>query len=557
MQVKILQDTIRSIIEGNAELKFPDYQRAPAWSPYQRMMFIDSVLRGYSIPAFYFHYRWMNVPPEGEGNPRKCYDVIDGQQRIRAVREFCEGGFSLLDPAVDSGFRFPNFMRDKECAWAGKRYSELEELQEEFLRQPVMIYEITTKLKEEVMDLFIRLQGGTPLTPQDKRDAWPGEISEFVLRIGGKPKLNQDEFGDRYPGNTFFNSTVKGASRSNTKRRLAAQITMLHSHRAQGALCDIKSQSLDVFYHENIGNADFKVNGEQDKRIRKILDILTHAFPDARNLAGHEAIHLFLLVDSLTREYASGWERQLPEKLAEFRRRCKEADKAQKKNQDSDYTEYWRRYTRWTRTSSDEKSTIETRHEFFVGEMLHLLNPTPLDSNLITDLLREIIFYRDKRQCQWCRMKMEKGEINTPHTVALKDADIHHVIPRRDGGKTIPDNLALVARDCHPKGGKKEEEFHKWWDSRAQTTNADEAKQKKLSGLPNGTKCRFTYDEEEYEGEINGNHLVLPDIGKFTSFSSASSKVTNTGRNGWLDWEVQIPGEDKWILADDWRKGHE
>ena len=564
MQIKILTEhTIRSLIGGGMNLHFPEYQRAPAWSPYQRMMFIDSVLRGYSVPAFYFHNRGKNIPPEGEGPSVMRYDVIDGQQRIRAIQDFIDSRFSLLDPAVDSGFRFPNFMRDKECAWAGKRFSEIGELQGRFFDQPVVIYQITTPMTEEVMDLFIRLQGGTPLTPQDKRDAWPGDLSEFVLRIGGKPKLNREELGDPYPGDPFFNEVVKGAPRSNTKRRLTAQIVMLHSHRAKGALCDIKTKSLDVFYHENIKNAGFEAGGDEDKKIRKALDKLTHAFPDTRNLAGHEAIHLFLLTDSLMREYAPGWERQLPEKFTEFRRRCKEADKAQRNNADSEHSEYWRRYSRWTRTSSDEKSAIESRHEFFVGEMLRLLAPAPLDPDPVTGLLREIIFYRDKRQCQWCRMRMEDGEINAPHTVALKDADIHHVVPRRTGGQTVLGNLALVARDCHPRGGTgatkspKEARFHEWWETRARTASAGEAQEKRISDLSDGTKCRFTYDEEEYEGEIEGGRLVLPDMGNFKTFSGAAKRVTGLQRNGWTDWEIQLPGEEKWILADDWRKGRE
>lgn len=40
----------------------------------------------------------------------------------------------------------------------------------------------------EVRDLFIRLQAGTPLTAQEKRDAWPGDFTLFVIRHAGKPK---------------------------------------------------------------------------------------------------------------------------------------------------------------------------------------------------------------------------------------------------------------------------------------------------------------------------------------------------------------------------------
>ena len=36
------------------------------------------------------------------------------------------GGFKLLDPQ-ESSFKFPHFVQNKLCGWAGKTFSELEE----------------------------------------------------------------------------------------------------------------------------------------------------------------------------------------------------------------------------------------------------------------------------------------------------------------------------------------------------------------------------------------------------------------------------------------------
>ena len=43
--------------------------------------------------------------------------------------------------------------------------------------------------ENEVRDLFIRLQAGTPLTAQEKRDAWPGDFTVFVIRHAGRRKF--------------------------------------------------------------------------------------------------------------------------------------------------------------------------------------------------------------------------------------------------------------------------------------------------------------------------------------------------------------------------------
>jgi hypothetical protein len=57
---------------------------------------------------------------------------------------------------------------------------------------------IETHDPNEARDLFVRLQAGLPLTSQEKRDSWPGQFTDFVLRLAGKPGLT------RYPGVDFF-----------------------------------------------------------------------------------------------------------------------------------------------------------------------------------------------------------------------------------------------------------------------------------------------------------------------------------------------------------------
>lgn len=77
------------------------------------------------------------------------------------------------------------------------------------------------------------------------------------------------------------------------------------------------------------------------------------------------------------------------------------------------------------------------------------------------------------------------------------------------------------------------------------------------SGLdlpPEGTECRFSYRHKMYEGIIMNAALNVSGYGTFKSFSGASVKITDTSRNGWRDWEIRLPGETKWILADVWRR---
>jgi predicted type IV restriction endonuclease len=71
---------------------------------------------------------------------------------------------------------------------------------------------------------------------------------------------------------------------------------------------------------------------------------------------------------------------------------------------------------------------------------------------------------------------------------------------------------------------------------------------------PNGTVCKFSYKGRLYNGVIKDGRLHIEGQGSFSSFSAASVEVTKTSRNGWRDWEIKLPGDNHWQLADMWRK---
>jgi len=89
-----------------------------------------------------------------------------------------------------------------------------------------------------------------------------------------------------------------------------------------------------------------------------------------------------------------------------------------------------------------------------------------------------------------------------------------------------------------------------------QTSTYGTSKRKALALIPDGTVCRFLYKRKEFEGIITNGEIIIRQKGRFTSFSTASKTITGTPRNGWLDWQLQLPGTEDWILADDWWKKH-
>ena len=416
----------------------PEYQRGSVWTLSQKKKLVDSVLRGYPIPLIYLH----RIRQAAGKLVSERYEVIDGQQRINALSGFYEGAFKLFDPVKDAAeARFPDFIKRQPCPWAQSTFHDLSnEIKTKFLDTPLRIVQIETDDSNEARDLFVRLQSGMPLNSQEKRDAWPGQFTDFILRLGGKPGL------DRYPGHDFFN-ILMGAQRVQDRgkfRQLAAQIAVLYFTRRSSnsdSFCDIKAEAIDDFYYENLG---FDANASDTKRLLDIYDKVTQLLRDQKRskIIGHEAIHLVLLVDTLMDDYTRSWEGTFAAAFDNFRHEFALGKKTQ---DDQNPSEYWLRYGVLTRVNSDRGDVIQRRHEFFSTKMRELLNPQLKDpQRLYGALERELIYYRDKKRCAVCG-----------NEVAWPELEIHHIEEHGKGGKTTLENGVLVhKKDCHPKGAK-------------------------------------------------------------------------------------------------------
>ena len=542
MQVNVRTDlTVGELINMQAQKILTvnhEYQRGLRWTELQKRMFLDSIFRDYSIPAFYFH----QTETSAAGIINTYLEIVDGQQRLDAIYTYSENAFELIDPADTSGFRFPNFVKDKPCPWAGLRYDKLpNDLKDKLKQTKIVAYELKTDDKNEIRDLFIRLQGGTALTPQDKRDSWPGKFTEFVLRVGGKSQVA------RWFGLPLFRELVKG--NESRRRQLVAQTFMLfHAVRREQKFCDIKSANIDEFYHHNVG---FNDSSADATRFEKICGSLYNALSGKKKVVGHHLIHSVLLYDALMDEYTKGWEEKFSRCLFDFERRCREASEASKKERPSEFAHYWSSYAQWTQTQADMGRTIQRRHVFFASEMSSLLGPIRRDDRRgFSDFDRQVVFFRDGQRCQRCAMRDDE------HTVDWLDAEVHHVLPFAEGGPTVTENGALMHRECHPKSNRDVEDFRAWWQDTKRTESAATSAILQKGLPPEGTEVRFSYRDRTFTGTIGsgGIHLTGKHGGTYKSFSAASEAITKTSRNGWKDWFVRLPGAEEWVVADQWRK---
>jgi len=130
----------------------PDFQRGSVWTPAARTFLIDTILRQLPIPKVYLRTK-INVTTK-----KSIREVVDGQQRLRAILDFAEDKFALSKRASE---------------FSGKKYSTLTEAEQEiFLSYPIAVDQLVNASTDDVLEVFARLNSYTvTLNGPEKRHA--------------------------------------------------------------------------------------------------------------------------------------------------------------------------------------------------------------------------------------------------------------------------------------------------------------------------------------------------------------------------------------------------
>lgn len=169
--------------KGTLLLK-PKYQRNPIWSLGQKCFLIDSLISGSPIPQVF-----INIKTAGVGRDRKTiHEVVDGQQRLRAILEFMNDEYPLVRTTVRS---YP--VSDIYEPHVNEKYSELPaNLQEAIWNYPLAVQELRGWSDAEIKSLFRRLNYVVErLSKQELRHSQ--YFGEFVEAV---EELASDEFWD-------------------------------------------------------------------------------------------------------------------------------------------------------------------------------------------------------------------------------------------------------------------------------------------------------------------------------------------------------------------------
>ena len=412
MKTRSLRWTIDAVVRKKPQINpQPQYQRTPVWKEAKKQLLIDSILRQYDIPKFYL--RQSNSPYD--------YEVVDGQQRLRAIWDFRDDQYVLGDESKD----VPDF-----GDLSGKRFSELlSDGQDRICDSKLDIVEVEDASDFEIRDLFLRLQEGVDLNPVEKRNAMPGTMRDFVADLGEKQRV--------------FSLTSLSKERFGW-HDLAAIVTCLEM--AKGPV-DVKAVSLKRMYQDN---QRFNTNGSVAKKVRQRMRYLERVLknrpPEMDIKWGF--VDLYLLIMKIDELYVvHGHEDDFADFYIAFemeRRKILPNYSALLSSGNSLWDKDLYKYIEAFIRSGGTIQNIRKRHRVYKRRFIRdVQGLTPKDpQRAFTSDERLVIWRRDGETCQKCEKIIKFFEM---------EAD--HIKPHSKGGKTIITNGQTLCKQCNASKG--------------------------------------------------------------------------------------------------------
>ncbi len=100
MKMSTEKRAVDKVFRRRDRYEIPDWQRKKVWDVGKKQRLIDSIIKGWRLPKFYF----VKISEDE-------YEVVDGQQRLAAIFDFCSNELSL-GTATSEALRGKKFYRE-------------------------------------------------------------------------------------------------------------------------------------------------------------------------------------------------------------------------------------------------------------------------------------------------------------------------------------------------------------------------------------------------------------------------------------------------------------
>lgn len=323
MEMKSERRALDKLYKRRDRYDIPDWQRQEVWKVDKKRLLIDSILRGWKLPKFYF-LKTHESPDE--------FDVVDGQQRLSEIIEFFDNNLTLSESSAST--------------FGGLTYKDLpDSVSDRFDDYEIEYDEITNTTDEDIKEFFQRLQAGLPLNSSERLNAVHSQLRDFCAKTAK---------------HRFFSETTVIVDKRYAYFDIVAKVAVLEIEGTNSGLRfdDVK----DVF----LRNATFSRQSAAAKRIVGTLRFLSMFFPGSYRAFRHRTI-VQSIITFVCHLLEDGLQAKQKEKLHDFIEYFLKESSVQvelgQEATDSDFIEFHRSI------NANVKSAARTRHTILLRKL--------------------------------------------------------------------------------------------------------------------------------------------------------------------------------------------
>jgi hypothetical protein len=250
----------------------PEWQRGEVWDTPKKQQLIDSILRGWRLPKFYF-----------VKNAEDEYEVVDGQQRLTAIYEFFANELAL---APNSAMQF-----------GGPYYKDLKPKYSDAFDDFEIDYdEVEEATEAELKQFFQRLQQGLPLTSSEKLNSVHSKLRDFCKNLAK---------------HEFLKKSIVVADTRFAHFDILSKAAVIE---IEGIGAGLRYDDIKPVFD---AQSNFSPTSAVGKRLRAALDLLAAAFPKPNPLLKNRTV-VQSIISLACRLVATGNAAGLEKKFAIF-----------------------------------------------------------------------------------------------------------------------------------------------------------------------------------------------------------------------------------------------
>jgi hypothetical protein len=245
MKMMLQHRALDKIYKRRNRYEIPEWQRGEVWDTTKKQQLIDSILRGWRLPKFYF-----------VKNSEDEYEVVDGQQRLSAIYEFFDNELGLSSESA--------------AQFGGQYYKDLKpKYSDAFDDYEIDYDEIEEATEAELKRFFQRLQEGLPLTSSEKLNSVHSKLRDFCKQLAK---------------HDFFKKSIVVADTRFAHFDIMSKTAVIE---IEGIETGLRYEDIKPVFE---AQSNFSSTSAVGKRLRTALDFLAAAFPKATPLLKNRTI---------------------------------------------------------------------------------------------------------------------------------------------------------------------------------------------------------------------------------------------------------------------------